>query len=160
MRSFQVFAAMAPEQAIRLVENLKEHAPGMYAQALAAAAAALRARPVYISRQPIDKQSTSIRRALSRVSASPIAEGLLAVYFLECKKELLLEWLDLIGIEHDDGSLEEDDPKQPPKAKLAEAAQTFRAADDDPDRELLIAAFAAQGSIEWPDLDALIDPGA
>ena len=47
--------------------------------------------------------------------------------------------------------------KQPAKKKLTEAAKTFRAADDDPDRELLLAAFAAQTAIDWPDLVALVD---
>ena len=156
MRSFQVFAAMTPERATELVTSLKEKSPGMFAQALAAAAAAMRARPVYIARQPIEKQAASIRRALARVSASPVAEELLAVYFLECRKELLIEWLDTLGIEHDEGSLKEDEPKQPSKKKLGDAVKSFRAADDDSDRELLLGAFAAQGAIDWPTLDALV----
>jgi len=156
MRSFQVFAAMTPERAAELVASLKEKSPGMFAQALAAAAAAMRARPVYIARQPIEKQAALIRRALARVSASPVAEELLAVYFLECRKELLIEWLDTLGIEHDEGSLKEDEPKQPSKKKLGDAVKSFRAADDDSDRELLLGAFAAQGAIDWPTLDALV----
>jgi len=160
MRSFQVFAAMTPERTTELVVNLKEKAPGMFAQALAAAAAAMRARPVYIARQPIDKQSAAIRRALARVTANPVAEELLAVYFLECRKELLIEWLDAIGIEHDEGLLQEDEPKQPSKKKLTDAAEAFRNTDDDPDRELLLAAFAAQSAIGWPDLDALVGENA
>jgi hypothetical protein len=160
MRSFQVFAAMAPERATTLVESLKESSPGMFAQALAAAAAAMRARPVYIARQPIDKQAAAIRRALARVTANPVAEELLAVYYLECRKELLIEWLDAIGIKHEEGSLEEDEPKQPAKKKLTDAVKAFRASADDPDRELLLAAFAAQSAIEWPVLDELIGADA
>jgi len=156
MRSFQVFAAMTPERATELIASLKEKSPGMFAQALAAAAAAMRARPVYIARQPIEKQAAAIRRALARVSASPVAEELLAVYFLECRKELLVEWLDALGIAHDEGSLTEDEPAQPSKKKLHDAAKGFRATDDDPDRELLLAAFAAQSAIDWPELDALL----
>ena len=160
MRSFQVFAAMTPERATELVASLKEKSPGMFAQALAAAAAAMRARPVYIARQPMEKQAAAIRRALARVSASPVAEELLAVYFLECRKELLIEWLDAVGIEHDEGSLKDDEPKQPSKKKLGDATKSFRETDDDPDRELLLAAFAAQSAIEWPALDVLVGADA
>ena len=156
MRSFQVFAAMTPERATDLIANLKEKSPGMFAQALAAAAAAMRARPVYIARQPMDKQAAAIRRALARVSASLVAEELLAVYFLECRKELLIEWLDAVGIEHEEGSLKDDEPKQPSKKKLTDAAKGCVAVDDDPDRDLLLAAFAAQSAIDWPALDALV----
>jgi len=160
MRSFQVFAAMSPEQATRVMQNLKEKAPGMFAQALAGAAAAFKARPVYVARQPIEKQAATIRRALARVAANPVAEELLAVYFLECRKELLIEWLDQLGIAHDDGALEEDEPASPAKAELTTAVNAYRAKDEDADRELLLAAFAAQGAIDWPALDALISDGA
>ncbi|MFQ5418347.1 MAG: hypothetical protein ACE5FL_15080 [Myxococcota bacterium] len=160
MRSFEVFASMSPEQATEVMRSLKKEAPGMYAQALAAAAAAFRARPVYLARQPIDKQAASIRRALARVAASPIAEELLAVYFLECRRDLLIEWLDALGIAHDEGTLEDDAPAPPPKTKLAKTTRAFRAVDDDADRDLLLAAFAAQESVDWPDLDELIGPSA
>jgi hypothetical protein len=156
MRSFQVFAAMSPEQATQLMQTLKEKAPGMFAQALAGAAAAFKARPVYLARQPLEKQAATIRRALARVAANPVSEELLAVYFLECRKEILIEWLDQLGIAHEDGTLDEDKPPPPPKGKLTEAVRAFRAKDGDADRELLLAAFAAQSSIDWPDLDALI----
>jgi hypothetical protein len=52
--------------------------------------------------------------------------------------------------------LKEDEPKQPSKKKLTDAAKGFVALDDDPDRELLLAAFAAQSAIDWPALDALV----
>ena len=155
MRSFQVFAAMTPEQATVMMTSLKEKVPGMFAQAIAAAAAAFKARPVYVARQPIEKQAGSVRRAMSRVSANAFAEELLAVYFIECEKELLVEWLDSVGIEHEDGTLSKDEPKQPAKAALGKAVKAFRAVDDDPNRDLLLAAFAAQNSIDWPELDAL-----
>jgi hypothetical protein len=160
MRSFQVFASMPPERATAVMRTPQKSAPGMFAQALAAAAAAFKARPVYFARQPLEKQAASIRRALARVSANAVAEELLAVYFLECKKDLLVEWLDALGIEHEDGTLVDDTPSAPPKKKLSEAAQAFRAKDDDADRELLLAAFAAQSAIDWPDLDGLVAEGA
>jgi hypothetical protein len=151
---------MSPERATQLMRALKEKAPGMFAQALAGAAAAFKARPVYLARQPLEKQAATIRRALARVAANPVAEELLAVYFLECRKELLIEWLDQLGIAHEDGTLEEDEPASPPKAELTKAAKAYRAKDGDADRELLLAAFAAQSAIDWPDLDALVGEGA
>jgi len=160
MRSYQVFASMSPERATEVMRTLKESAPGMFAQALAAAAAAFKARPVYFARQPLEKQAASVRSALARVTANPFAEELLAVYFLECKKDLLIEWLDSLGIKHEDGTLEEDEPAAPPKEKLARSVKAFRKQADRADRELLLAAFAAQSAVDWPDLEALIAEGA
>ena len=96
---------------------------------------------------------------VARVAASAVAEELLAVYFLECRKDLLVEWLDSLAIPHEDGSLSEEAPDAPTQAKLAKAVKDFLAADDAADRGLLLAAFAAQSSIDWPDLEALIGGG-
>ena len=160
MRSYQVFAGMAPDHAQSMLRAVAERSPVMFAQALHAASSAMKARPVYLKRQPFERRAEAIRRALARVAANPIAEELLAVYFLECRRELLVEWLDAVGLEHDEGSLESDAPPQPPKGRLEQAAEGFRSPSDDPDRELLLRAFAAQGAIEWPVLEALFDAGA
>jgi hypothetical protein len=154
MRSYQVFAAMSPERANAFLRGLQEKAPAMFEQAVAAASAAMKARPVYLSRQPFEKRAQAVRRALARVSANPVAEELLAVYFLDCRKELLIEWLDTLGLEHEEGTLRADSPPPPPDAQLARAVQSFREKGPDPDRELLLRAFAAQSAIDWPNLEA------
>lgn len=157
MRSYQVFAGMAPERATALMQRLAEKAPAVFDQAVQAAAAAMKARPVYLRRQPLDKRAAAVRRALARVHANEVASEILAVYFLECRKELLVEWLDQVGLEHEDGTLKDDLPPQPSEAKLREAIEAFRGVDADEDRELLLRAFAAQDVIEWPGLDALLE---
>jgi hypothetical protein len=156
MRSYQIFAAMSPDRASAVMSGLSENAPQMFKQALIAASASMNARPTYLHRQPFEKQVGAVRRALSRVAANGVAEEILAVYFLECRKELLIEWLDLLGIEHEDGILEADSPVAPAKAELQKARDTFCKVED-PDRSLLLKAFAAQSAIDWPDLEALLD---
>jgi len=157
MRSYQIFAAMPPDRAGVVMSGLSENAPQMFKQALLAASASMNARPTYLQRQPFDKQVGAVRRALSRVAANGVAEEILAVYFLECRKDLLIEWLDLLGIEHEDGILTADSPAAPKMAELQKARGTFCGADDDADRSLLLNAFAAQSAIDWPDLEALLE---
>jgi hypothetical protein len=160
MRSYQVFAAMSPERAVAVMKGLHEKAPAIFRQSVDAAAIAMRARPVYLRNQPFEKRAEAVRRALARVAANPVADELLAVYFLECRKELLVEWLDLIGLAHKEGALEQDAPPEPAEKKLRDAVKKYLAADDDPDRDLLLRAFAAQASIDWPGLDALLGANA
>ena len=156
MRSFQVFASMPRDHAVEVMKSLAEAAPAVFAQALAAACAVMKARPVYLQRQPFEKRAEAVRRALSRVASEPVAGELLAVYFLDCRKQLLVEWLDALGLEHEDGVLSSDAPPVPPDAELGDAVKRFLEADADPDRPLLLAAFAAQDAIEWPALDAMV----
>ncbi len=156
MRAYQIFASMPPERASGLFSALREKAPLAFHQALAVASAALKARPVWLAKQPFEKQAEAARRALSRVTTNLAAEEMLATYFLECQRELLVEWLDALGIAHKDGSLEEDRPRPPPSDVLRKAVQTFRGAEGDWNRELLLQAFAAQEAIDWPELDELL----
>ena len=160
MRPFQLFAAMPPEQFRGFLDALKEKAPGAYLQTLGLTAGVFKARPVFLQRQPAERRAELVRKALARVMSNPISEEMLAVYFLECRNELLVEWLDGLGLEHEKGSLTgEGAPPEPPAAKLAEAVEAFRknAKDDDrADRELLLKAFAAQTSIMWPELEKLL----
>lgn len=159
MRPYQLFAAMKPEQARALLAALEEKAPIAWAQALGLTAGALKARPVFVKKQPPERRAELMRKALSRVASSPIAEEMLAVYFLDCRNELLVDWLDRIGVEHEKGTLA-GDPAEPPAERLAEAVAGFRqaaaGAADAADRELLLRAFAAQGSIDWPALERLL----
>ncbi len=125
MRPYQIFAAMDAEAAQRFFGGLSEGAPGMFSQLLHAAAAAMKSRPAYVKKLSLDKQCSAMRRALARVGANALAEEMLAVYFLECRKELLVEWLDLAGLAHDEGTLEEDEPTQPAEEKLLAAVQVL-----------------------------------
>jgi len=156
MRSYQVFAAMPPEEAERMLRVLSKDAPAMFRQMVDAAAVSIKARPVFLRNQSFELRAKTIRRALARVSANLVADELLAIYFLECRKALLLEWLDLVGLAHEDGTLKDDEPAQPAESVLAAAVAKYRGAGDDPDRDLLLKAFAAQSAIDWPALDALL----
>ncbi len=158
MRPFQIFAAMSAESAAAFFRGLSNDAPAVFNQAVHTASAALKSRPQYLLKQPFEKRAAALRRALSRVSSDGVAEEMLAVYFLECRKELLLEWLDVVGVEHEEGTLKQESPAEPEEKKLRAALKKFRTQDDDADRELLLRAFAAQSSIDWPKLDGYLEP--
>lgn len=163
MRPYQIFAAMSPERGRAVLQTIGEKAPGALAQALGATCEAMRVRPVFLTKQPLEKRLDLVRKTLARVSSNELAEELLAVYFLHCRKELLMEWLDAVGIEHEDGALRSDQPAAPDDATLAAVVARFRQVDDSAarsDRELLLRAFAAQRAVDWPALDRLLDAWA
>ena len=156
MRSFQVFAGMQKDHAERMLRKLSQTVPPVFREAVDAAALASKSRPTYLRGRPFDRRAEAVRRALSRVAGNPLADEILAVYFLECRKELLLEWLDVAGLAHEDGALEDDEPAQPEEADLRSAVEKFLGGDDDEDRPLLLRAFAAQQAVDWPLLDDLL----
>lgn len=159
MRPNQIFAAMSPEKCGQIMEKIAEQSPDAVKQTVAAAAIALKFRPQFLLKQPLAMRVSSVRRALSRTSSNALAEELLAVYFLKCRLDLLGEWLDLLGLEHEEGILKADVVTSPPESELKEKVAKFRTASSDEDRELLLQAFAAQTAIQWPVLDQMIEKG-
>jgi hypothetical protein len=160
MKPHEIFGRMSQERAFHVLQQVKAKLPAVYTQAMGAACVTLKARPQFLMKQPKDKQAQFVRSALARFAASPIAEEVLAAYFLEVRRDLLTEWLDALGIEHENGILKQDNPAEPAREKLAEAIARFRTGEGADDRELLMQAFAAQSAVEWPGLDALITPAA
>ncbi len=156
MRSYEIFAEMTPERAVELLRTLAEEAPAVFNQTVQAACAILKLRPVYLRKQPFEKRAEYVRKALARVNSNPAADELLAVYFLECRLAILTEWLDTVGLEHDEGTLQGEDPEPPKDSDLKKALKEFRKDEDSADRELLLNAFAAQDAINWPTLDTLL----
>lgn len=157
MRPHQIFAAMQPDHSEQFFGRLAAESPAMFNQAVHAAAVGMKARPQYLLKQPLSKRAAAVRRTLARVSAAALAEEILAIYFLECRQDMLGEWLDLMGLEHEKGILSEDAPSEPNSDDLTKNVASFRTQDDDADRLLLLRAFAAQRAIEWPTLDGLIE---
>lgn len=156
MRCYEIFAEMPREQGLALLKEVREKAPAGFRQALLLACGVMKSRPVYMMRQPFERQADAVRRALARVASNSVAEEILAVFFLECRKPLLVEWLDAAGVPHEEGVLKEDGPKPPEDAKLREVAELFLAGDDVPTRRLLLQAFSAQDTIDWPVLETLL----
>jgi hypothetical protein len=158
MKPNQIFAAMSPERCEQLMAEITEASPETVKQVVASAAIALKFRPQYLLKQPAPKRVASVRRALSRVGSIHLAEELLAIYFLKCRLALLTEWLDLLGLEHEEGVLQDEVVECPDPTELEKQVTTFRSGADPEDRDLLLRTFAAQAAIDWPALEALVEP--
>jgi len=155
MRSNQVFSRMNADEALRFLNRLKDEAPTVAKVALGAAAEAFKLRPAFLKRQPRARQAEWVRRALGRNVGAMIAEEVLASYFIEQRTDLLIELLNELGIEHDEGALK-GTPECPPKKKLEAVVKKFRGGDDAETRELLLLAFAGQSAIDWALFDQVL----
>ena len=156
MRAHQIIAAMSQERFEALLGELNAENPEVIQGTTAAAAQVLKFRPKFLMKQPPAKRMKSVRQAISRVTANHLAEELLAVYFLKIQLGLLTEWLDLMGLEHEEGILTQDEAPCPDAAELQTKVDQFLAAGDEEDRELLLRVFSAQAAIDWPALDEIL----
>ena len=156
MRPHQIIAGMSQDDFDGVMNALGAESPEAVSSTTVAAAQVLKFRPKFLLKQPMPKRLKQIKGAMSRLSANELAEELLAVYILKCRLPLLTEWLDLMGLEHEEGILTQAEVPCPDAAELEEKVGRFRAGDDASDRELLMRVFSAQSAVEWPALDALL----
>jgi hypothetical protein len=156
MRSHEVFARMTPARAEAFLAEIRTEAPSVSQMALAAASGAFKLRPAFLKRQSPAKQAEWMRKALARGAMAAVAEEILAEYFLGHHKALLVEWLDAVGLAHEEGVLQANSPPPPDAGLLRKAFATFANGENPERRRLLLAAFAAQSAIDWPELEALL----
>lgn len=155
-----VFRTMTEDEIRTFVKDLRDNLKPLYKQLENVAAGTLRLRPVYLGKQPFDRRCELIRKALSlKVNADAAAE-ILPAFFMERYAKDVIELLDLLGVEHEEGVLKgEAPPKAPTDAKLKTAVNKFRKGGENPVlRELLLKTFASQSAVDWPALDALLFP--
>ena len=157
MRPHQIIGGMSQEQFDGILGAIGEESPEAVQSTTVAAAQVLKFRPKFLLKQPKAKRAKQVKGALARMSAGSLAEELLAVYFLKCRLPLLTEWLDLMGLEHEEGILTQDDVPAPERAELERKVAEFRGAGNEPDRDLLLRVFGAQAAIDWPGLDEILD---
>ena len=155
MRPHQIFGEMTQDKCEQVMGRISEEAPEVFRQTVTTAATTLKFRPQYLWKQPIPKRVKSVKLVLSRSASDPLAEELLAIYFLKCRLELLTQWLDLVGLAHEDGMLTGDESPCPDANVLEEKVKEFRGGNDD-DCDLLLQVFAGQAAIDWPALDEIL----
>ena len=147
---------MSPERAQGFLEELVKEGPQATLLVLNAVAEAFRLRPQFLRRQPRARQAEWMRQALGRSASASVAEEVLATYFLDHHKDLLIELLDALGLEHEGGLLEQHSPPCPNQKALQKTVSEFLKGDEPDRRKLLLESFAAQSAIDWPDLESLL----
>ena len=155
-QSNDFFRTMTQDEAETFFGEMRDELRPLYKQAERTAAETLRLRPVFLGRQPWSKRCGLIRKALGLKVNSDAAAELIAAFFMERYAGDVATLLDGLGVEHEEGVLSEMSPEQPDGKKLKTAVDEFRAGGSAAQRELLLRAFASQGAIDWPLLDAMV----
>ena len=156
MRPHQIFAGMPADGAEAFFTRIAEQSPALFAQLVQAAAAAFKSRPQFLMKQPFERRAANVRPARARGGADALAGGTRAGYVLEGRKDIVTAWLDRVGLPHEEGVLKQERPAEPIVEDLDARVREFRDEHRDPDCDLLLRAFAAQASIDWPHLDTLL----
>lgn len=128
------------------------------AEAIIAIAQHLKFRPRSAATLPLDKRARYLA-TLPNVS-DLIASRLLVSYHLSAQRPMMGRFLDLLGIEHENGLITAEEVAAPDQSRLAEAATTLRQEFPEQDVDLYFSTLVAQDPETWGELQALVSVGS
>ncbi|MGH2604586.1 MAG: hypothetical protein ACRDJ9_35000, partial [Dehalococcoidia bacterium] len=135
---------------------VKRESPDMYRQAVAAAAGAFRLRPEVLRQQPAARQAATIRRALTQVDQQDLGAHLLIEWLTKSQKPMLAQFLDDLGIAHEDGTVKEGVGPEPDEDRLAAAIEHLRTTFPPEHVQIYLSAFFVITADDWERLSRLL----
>ena len=156
MLSFhELIGFMSPKMANRILEDTQANNREVYRALVASMAQAQKMRPVFIGRQPKERRHKSFVQMLSRAGSEEHAGNLIRGWLFKEHKDLLTGFLGKLGIEHEEGMVN-DLPESISDDALNAAVNLLI---EKYDRELVavyLTAFNASNENRWGNLDALL----
>tara|TARA_B100000470_G_scaffold173037_1_gene137351 strand:- start:3575 stop:4075 length:501 start_codon:yes stop_codon:yes gene_type:complete len=151
----ELIGFMSPKMANRILEDTQANNREVYRALVASMAQAQKMRPVFIGRQPKERRHKSFVQMLSRAGSEEHAGNLIRGWLFKEHKDLLTGFLGKLGIEHEEGMVN-DLPESISDDALNAAVNLLI---EKYDRELVavyLTAFNASNENRWGNLDALL----
>jgi hypothetical protein len=152
-----IWGGMSDELAATVLSQVRSDSADLYREALATAAGALRMRPQALRQQPAVRQAAAIRRALTQVGREELGARLLVVWLTKQQQPMLVQFLDELGIAHEEGTIKDELGPEPDEATLSAAIEHLRASFPPEHVRIYLQAFAITTAYDWERLPALID---
>jgi hypothetical protein len=154
--SHDVFAHMPPEVAAQLFTFLHDKEKALYKATLDTLAKQRKLRPVFVERKPREERFVWLRETLAKKQNENVGAQLLQIWFVGAQSQLLCDFLDALGIKHDENGTINDLPPAPEKEALRKAVDECLAKHDPKVVAVYLHAFQALDEKGWPTLGELL----
>ena len=161
MATHEIFSQMTPATASQIFGFLFEKEKPLYKATLDTLAKKRNLRPVFVERKPRVERFAWLKDSLSRATNEGVAAHLLQVWLVGTQTGMLCDFLDGLGIAHDENGTVEQLPGAPEKALLSTAVETLLGKYDPAVVAVYLHTFQAlheEGG--WPTLGELLDSDA
>lgn len=155
LKSHELIGFMSPALAAEILAFTFESEKPTYKATLAAVAEARKLRPVFMERQPRTQRDATILATLTRPSMDTTAGGLIRTWLLKKYKAMLVDFLNALGIQHEDGVVESLPPNMD-DAKLKPAVEGLLGKYPAEVVAVYLNAFDDMNEVSWPNLAALL----
>jgi hypothetical protein len=156
MKCYEICGRVSPELMNSMLVFLLESEKPVYKAMIQNLAARRKLRPVFIERKPKIDRHLWVQQALSSKGSDDLAIQLLQIWLLGAYREMICEFLDLLGIKHDGKGVIDDLPLEPSREALTETITKLL---EDHQREVVavyLHAFQAMDETGWSTLEDVL----
>ena len=156
LTSHELIGFMSPNLALEILTYAFESDKPLYRVVLHGVAEARKVRPVFLERQPRGPRHTTMLATLTRPSLEPITANLLRTWLLKKYKGMLVDFLDSLGISHNEGVVD-DLPATMDDAKLKAAIDLLISKYPPEVVAVYLNAFNDMNDVDWPNLKSMLE---
>ena len=150
---------MSPALASDILEFTFTAEKELYRATLQAVAQARKLRPVFLERQPRTERHPTMVATLSRPAQELVAANLIRGWLMKKHSAVLIDFLDALGIAHQQGAVE-DLPPAMDDAKLRAAIDALLAKHPAEVVAVYLNAFSAMNDSGWTNLGEMLKSDA
>lgn len=156
LKPHEIFTRMPPETAAQIFTFLMEKERPLYKATIESLAKQRKLRPVFVERKPRQERLIWLKETLGRRNSESVAAHLLQIWLVGEHKQILCDFLDVLGIAHDENGTIETLPPPPAKPDLQRAVQTLLEKHDPAVVAVYLHAFQALDENGWPALEEIL----
>jgi|SRR5581483_1344717 hypothetical protein len=156
LTAHELIGFMSPALAGEILAFAYEADKPLYRTTVGAVAEARKVRPVFLERQPRSERHAAMLHTLTRPSMEMIAGNLIRAWLVKKQKAMLGDFLDALGIAHNEGVVE-DLPASIDDAKLRAAVDALLAKYPPEPVAVYLQAFNEMNQANWPNLKTLLE---
>ncbi|MDB6029096.1 MAG: hypothetical protein JWM68_5319 [Verrucomicrobiales bacterium] len=150
---------MSPPLATEILDFAFENDKDMYRLALSAVAEAKRVRPVFMERKSRAERNKEIIAMLGMPRMEMAAANLLRGWLLRKHKQMLIDFLDGLGVKHKEGVVD-DLPKTVVDAKLKASVENLLTKYKPEEVSVYLNAFQSMNDASWENLKQMLESDA
>ena len=156
LTSCDIFQRSSPAFTANLLSWLFEKEKPLYKATIEAMAKQRKLRPIFIERKPRDERHAWLHEALGRRGSDAVAGHILQIWLVGKHAALLCDFLDGLGIKHDENGTVEQLPPQPEKSLLEKVISDLMQKHDPEVVAVYLHAFQALNDTGWTNLDEIL----
>jgi hypothetical protein len=156
LTSHELLGFMSPSLALDILTYAYETDKPLYRATLGAVAEARKLRPVFMERQPRPQRHASMLATLTRPALETVTANLIRTWLLKKHKQMLTDFLDALGITHQEGVVETL-PAAMDETKIRAAVDGLLTKYPPEAVAVYLHAFNDMNEVDWPSLKTMLD---